>query len=54
LWTNPSAKYSSKNYREENNEYDEDEHSQDENEKVLWPKVNTEDDINAINDIQQE
>jgi hypothetical protein len=54
LWTNPSAKYSSKNDSEENDEDHEYEHAQNENEKVLRPKANTEDDVNAINDIQQE
>jgi hypothetical protein len=52
LRTNPSAENPSENNSEENNEYHEDEHAQDENEKVLRPKTNTEENVNAINDIQ--
>lgn len=54
LRTNPSAEYPSKNNSEENDEDHENEHAQNENEKVLWPKANTEENVNAINDIQQE
>jgi hypothetical protein len=54
LRTYPSAEYPSKNDSEENDEDHEDEHAQNENEKVLWPKTNTEENVNAINHIQHE